>query len=176
MWLKKFKKVYSSLFICVSSGISIYTNKVQYGSEQHFNQSPEYYCQNSHLLISYTLRRSVFCFLCMPLQEKLYGKYTLGMLHLYFRPFKPNKRMLQVNFLDRSINKYKDRKKIKRYLVYTSITLHLYFLNFLKWKLVSTIFYQIFIFSQNDSSLRTVKNVFYFIKKALFVLEIFNFL
>ena len=30
-------------------------------------------------------------------------------------------------------------------------------------KLVSAIFYQIFIFSQNDSPLKTVKNVFYFI-------------
>ena len=30
-------------------------------------------------------------------------------------------------------------------------------------KLVSAIFYQIFIFSQNDSSLKTMKNVFYFI-------------
>ena len=30
-------------------------------------------------------------------------------------------------------------------------------------KLVSTIFYQIFIFPQNDSPLKTMKNVFYFI-------------
>ena len=30
-------------------------------------------------------------------------------------------------------------------------------------KFVSTIFYQIFIFSQNDSTLKTMKNVFYFI-------------
>ena len=30
-------------------------------------------------------------------------------------------------------------------------------------KLVSAIFYQIFIFSQNDSPLKTMKNVFYFI-------------
>ena len=29
-------------------------------------------------------------------------------------------------------------------------------------KLVSAIFYRIFIFSQNDSSSKTVKNVFYF--------------
>ena len=29
-------------------------------------------------------------------------------------------------------------------------------------KLVSAIFYQIFIFSQNDSHLKTMKNVFYF--------------
>ena len=43
-------------------------------------------------------------------------------------------------------------------------------------KLVSTIFYQIFIFSPNDSPSKTMKNVFYFIKKALFVLEIFKFL
>ena len=43
-------------------------------------------------------------------------------------------------------------------------------------KLVSTIFYQIFIFSPNDSPSKTIKNVFYFIKKAPFVLEIFKFL
>ena len=43
-------------------------------------------------------------------------------------------------------------------------------------KLVSAIFYQIFIFSPNDSPLKTIKNVFYFVKKALFVLEIFKFL
>ena len=33
-----------------------------------------------------------------------------------------------------------------------------------------------FYFSLNDSSSKTVKNVFYFIQKALFVLEIFKFL
>ena len=30
-------------------------------------------------------------------------------------------------------------------------------------KLVTAIFYQIFIFSANDSPLKTIKNVFYFI-------------
>ena len=34
--------------------------------------------------------------------------------------------------------------------------------------------YQIFIFLPNDSLSKTVKNVFYFIKKPLFVLEIFS--
>ena len=34
----------------------------------------------------------------------------------------------------------------------------------------------IFIFSVNGSPLKAIKNVFYFIEKALFVLEIFNFL
>ena len=43
-------------------------------------------------------------------------------------------------------------------------------------KLVSAIFYQIFIFSPSDSSLKTMKNAFYFIKKDLFILEIFKFL
>ena len=43
-------------------------------------------------------------------------------------------------------------------------------------KLVSAIFYQIFIFSPNDSPSKTIKNVFYFIEKALFVLVIFKFL
>ena len=42
-------------------------------------------------------------------------------------------------------------------------------------KRVSTIFYQIFIFSSSDRPLKTMKNVFYFILKALFVLEIFRF-
>ena len=43
-------------------------------------------------------------------------------------------------------------------------------------KLVSTLFYQIFIFSPNDSPLKTIQNVFYSVEKACFVLEIFNFL
>ena len=34
-------------------------------------------------------------------------------------------------------------------------------------KLVSAIFYQIFIFSSNDSPSKTIKNVFYFIEKTL---------
>ena len=42
-------------------------------------------------------------------------------------------------------------------------------------KLVSAIFYEISIFSPNDFS-KAVKNVFYPIEKALFVLEIFKFL
>ena len=43
-------------------------------------------------------------------------------------------------------------------------------------KLVSAIFYQIFIFSPNDGLLKTMKIVFYSIQKALFVLELFKFL
>ena len=43
-------------------------------------------------------------------------------------------------------------------------------------KLVSIIFYEIIIFSPNDSPSKTIKNVFYFIEKPLFVLEIFKFL
>ena len=42
-------------------------------------------------------------------------------------------------------------------------------------KLVSAIFYKIFISSSNDRPSKTMKNVFYFIEKALFVLEIFKF-
>ena len=41
-------------------------------------------------------------------------------------------------------------------------------------KLVSAIFYQIFISSPNDSPSKTIKNVFNFIKKALFVLKMFK--
>ena len=44
-----------------------------------------------------------------------------------------------------------------------------------KLKLMSAIFYQIF-YSPNDSPSKTMKNAFYFIKKALFVLEIIKFL
>ena len=47
---------------------------------------------------------------------------------------------------------------------------------FVLLKLVTTIFYQILIFSPNDSPSKTIKNVFYFIEKALFVLEISKFL
>ena len=36
-------------------------------------------------------------------------------------------------------------------------------------------FYQIFMFSPNDSPSKTMKNAFYFIKKALFVLEMIKF-
>ena len=43
-------------------------------------------------------------------------------------------------------------------------------------KLAPAIFYQILIFSPNDSPLETMRNVFYFIQKALFVLKIFKFL
>ena len=43
-------------------------------------------------------------------------------------------------------------------------------------KLVPAIFYQIYIFSPNDSSLKTMKIFFYFIQKALFILEILKFL
>ena len=44
-----------------------------------------------------------------------------------------------------------------------------------KLKLVSAIFIIFFIFSPNDSPSKTMKNAFYFIKKALFVLEIIKF-
>ena len=42
-------------------------------------------------------------------------------------------------------------------------------------KLVSAIFYQILFFSPNDSPLKTMKNNFYFIEKALFVFKVFKF-
>ena len=53
---------------------------------------------------------------------------------------------------------------------------HLVLFLLLTLKLVSAIFYEIFIFSPNDSPSKTIKNVFYFIKKAIFVLEIFKLL
>ena len=43
-------------------------------------------------------------------------------------------------------------------------------------KLMSAIFHQISIFSSNDRSSKTMKKVFYFIEKALFVVEIFKLL
>ena len=43
-------------------------------------------------------------------------------------------------------------------------------------KLLSAIFYQIFIFSLNDSPSKTKKNVFYSIQRALFLLKILKFL
>ena len=43
-----------------------------------------------------------------------------------------------------------------------------------KLKFVSAIFYQMFIFSSSDRPSKTMKNVFHFILKALFVLEIFK--
>ena len=46
----------------------------------------------------------------------------------------------------------------------------------LRLKLVSAVFCQIFIFSPNDSPSKTLKNIFYFIEKALFVLEVIKFL
>ena len=53
---------------------------------------------------------------------------------------------------------------------YGSISSHLFL------KLVSAIFYQILVFPPNDSPPKTMKSVFYFIEKALFVLEIFKLL
>ena len=50
-------------------------------------------------------------------------------------------------------------KNLKIYIL--SITYALYMYIYLK--LVSAVFYQIFIFSQNDSPFKTMKNVFYFI-------------
>ena len=43
-------------------------------------------------------------------------------------------------------------------------------------KLESAIFHECFNFSPNDNPAKTLKNVFYFIEKALFVLETFKFL
>ena len=45
----------------------------------------------------------------------------------------------------------------------------------IRLKLVSAVFYQFLFFPPNDSPLKTMKNAFYFIWKALFVLEISKF-
>ena len=61
-----------------------------------------------------------------------------------------------------------------QYTSYCNIETTVCSISFLK--LVSAIFYEIFIFSPNDSPSKAIKNVFYSIKKALFILEIFKFL
>ena len=43
-------------------------------------------------------------------------------------------------------------------------------------QLVSAIFIKVLFFSPNDSPSKTMKNAFYFIYEALFVLKIFKFL
>ena len=48
--------------------------------------------------------------------------------------------------------------------------------NMVSLKLVSAIFYQMFVFPPNDSSSETTKSVLYFIKKALSILIIFKLL
>ena len=87
----------------------------------------------------------------------------------------------------------KIKKEIKKIKVNTEVLSHLILYQWTKFqchtffpsqdikpnvllKLVSNIFYQKFIFSQNNSPLKTMKNIFYFILKALFILEIFRFL
>ena len=73
-----------------------------------------------------------------------------------------------------SKNKYFSDEEIanckKTNLLRKSVSVHGIF------KFMSTIFCQIFIFSPNESPLKTMKKVYCFIKKALFVLEIFKFL
>ena len=61
-------------------------------------------------------------------------------------------------------------------LVKMNVVIILTFCCFPCLKLMYAIFYQIFIFSPNDSPLKTMKNAFCFIYKALFVLKIFKFL
>ena len=53
----------------------------------------------------------------------------------------------------------KHSKTLKIYILLIKYTLYMY----IYLKLVSAVFYQIFIFSQNDSPFKTMKNVFYFI-------------
>ena len=64
---------------------------------------------------------------------------------------------LLVNFIPNPVDKHST-------LIYEVKLFKNNFNNFNKFlKLVSAIFYQIFIFSPNDSPLKTVKNIFYFI-------------
>ena len=66
---------------------------------------------------------------------------------------KKRKRLTEIQVLTKDITSYKIKCK--------------------SLKLVSADFYQIFVFPENDSPSKTMKSVLYFIKKALFVLEIF---
>ena len=44
---------------------------------------------------------------------EVYFKYSLSILHLYFRSLKSNRSMLYVNFLKRSINEIQKQNEIK---------------------------------------------------------------
>ena len=80
---------------------------------------------------------------------------------------------LFLNYFLRNIFQYYFRSTFNKEMC-LQIWMNLLSLSFfsINLKLVSAIFYQFFIFSPNESPLKTMKNVFYFIKKALFVLEI----
>ena len=51
----------------------------------------------------------------------------------------------------------------------------IYVRNISTLKFASAIFFPIFIFSPNNSSLKIIKNVFYLIEKALFVLDFLEY-
>ena len=61
------------------------------------------------------------------------------------------------------------------YLQSTLIPCHTLFVPEQYLKLVSTIFIKFLFFLPKDSPSKTMKNTFYFMKKALFVLEIIKF-
>ena len=65
---------------------------------------------------------------------------------------------------------YRKRPEVLNYLIVQQWN----FVEHEHLKLVSAIFYQISIFQSNDRSSKSMKNVFYFIEKALSVLEIFK--
>ena len=47
----------------------------------------------------------------LPSLKKIYGKYTLNILHLYFSSLKSDRSIPQVNFLKRSTNEVQKQKK-----------------------------------------------------------------
>ena len=71
---------------------------------------------------------------------------------------------------------YYQSKSLKESCFSLNIHVHTTFLRKFNLKVVSAIFYQIFIFAPNGSPSKIMENVFYVISKALFVLEIFKFL
>ena len=71
---------------------------------------------------------------------------------------------------------FQNKSVHEQVLIFNKTLLNLFQIKLLLLKLVSAIFYQIFILSSNYRPSITIKNVFYFIEKVLFVLEIFKFL
>ena len=73
----------------------------------------------------------------LPSQEKRYGRYTflsiLWVCLFYFRSLKA----IKWTSLNEVQIKYKQRKKIKRYFVYTSVILHSHFLKFVEMNYTS---------------------------------------
>ena len=80
-------------------------------------------------------------------------------LLMEFINLNPNMATMIKNVKLVELNKDCGNKDCECYLEYTNVKDEV----FENLKLVSAIFYQIYIFSPNDSPLKTMKNIFYFI-------------